>query len=408
MSGRDYLHIWYIAQSAVILFLLMVIGVWEAYHGIRMVYVTIPVALVMLLAIVSGTLASQPHWLELINRWIQALLQPLILTTIWGMITRILIVRLQLPARGIVALAMIYYLFMFAPFASEIGGQLKWYIGRILYLFWWFNIVALAMGIAFPLKFAGPHAFAVLISSGAVGAVSYFIMVTTVMRAWHLSWPGLKPQFGWGFSWWVLILLIVVDIWFTIWNAYGTGTNWKNMLFSYSISFNKPSLTLTMEALEAGIGEETMCRFGFLGCTLYLLKNVKHRVAWSVLISSVLFGAIHLFNLAGQHFDMTMVQIISAISMGAFFAVVYLYTGQLWLTMLMHFLIDWSAFTISGSSSMTGGTYPMDWITLAVEVVIFVGIAIWMMFGNRSKVMERHADKLIGEDQRFGFRLNFN
>ena len=407
MSGRDYLHIWYLAQSAVILFLLLLIGGWEAYHGIRMVVVMIPVALIMLLGIVSASVPRQPHWLELINRWLQSIFQPLILTVIWGMVTRILIVRLQLPARGIVALAMIYYVVMFAPFASEIGGQLQWTVGRIVYLFWWMNIV-LAMSIGFPLKFAGPHAFAVLISTGAVGAIAFFVMVTTVMRAWRLSWPGIKPQFGWGFSWWVLITLIVVDLLFTVWNAYGTGNSGKNMFFSYHFMWKRPNGTLTMEAFEAAVAEETLCRFGFLGCALYAFKNFANRIPYAVLLSSALFGLMHYFNLIEQGFAMTTVQVLSAFSMGMFFAVVYLYTGQLWIPMIMHFLIDWTSFTVSGTSVMTGSVHAMDWITLVVEMIVFIGVSIWMMYGNCRQVMKRHADRLIGEDQHFGFRLEFN
>ena len=407
MSGRDYLHIWYLAQSSVILFLLLLIGAWEAYHGIRLVVVVIPVALIMLLAIISSSIPKQPDWLALINRWVQAICQPLILTVVWGMVTRILIVRLQLPARGIVALAMIYYVVMFAPFASEIGGQLKWTVARICYLFWWMNVV-LATELGFPLKFAGPHAFAVLISTGAVGALAFFVMVTTVMRAWHLSWPGIKPQFGWGFSWWVLITLIVIDFLFTIWNAYGAGDSFKNLFFSYDFAWKRPNGTLTMQAFEAAVAEETLCRFGFLGCALYAFRRYAQRIPYAVVLSSALFGLIHYFNLMYQGFGITTVQVLSAFSMGMFFAVVYLYTGQLWITMLMHFLIDWTSFTVSGTSVMVGSATAMDWVTLLIQMIVFIGAAIWMMGGHRRKVMKRHADRLIGEDQRFDYRLDFN
>ncbi|HJA47041.1 MAG TPA: CPBP family intramembrane metalloprotease [Candidatus Limosilactobacillus excrementigallinarum] len=407
MSGRDYLHIWYLAQSAVILFLLLLIGAWEAYHGIRMVVVIIPVAVIMLLAIVSSILDRQPHWLELINRWVQALCQPLILTIVWGMVTRILIVRLQLPARGIVALGMIYYVVMFAPFASEIGGQLQWTVARIFYLFWWFNTV-LAMGIALPLKFTGPHAFAVLISTGAVGAISYFVMVTTVMRAWKLSWPGIKPQFGWGFSWIVLAILIIADLWFTVWNAYGTGDRWQTVLTSYHLVWKRPTGTFTMQAFEAAVGEETLCRFGFLGCSLYAFRKFTNRIPYAVVLSSALFALIHYFNLFGQSFSMTTVQVLSAFSLGLFYAVVYLYTGQLWIPMLMHFLLDWTSFTASNSTMMSGNAGAMDWLTLVLQMILFIAITIWMMFGKRRHVMKRHADRLIGENQHFGFRLEFN
>ena len=57
------------------------------------------------------------------NRWLQAIFQPLALLMVWGTVTRQIIVRLQLPARGVVVLALIYYLIMFAPLASEIGGD---------------------------------------------------------------------------------------------------------------------------------------------------------------------------------------------------------------------------------------------------------------------------------------------
>lgn len=407
MTGRDYLHIWYLAQSAVILFLLLVIGAWEAYHGIRMVVLMIPLAVVMLLAIICSTLPRAPHWLELVNRWVQAICQPLILTIVWGIMTRILIVRLQLPPRGIVALGMIYYVVMFAPFASEIGGQLQWAVGRIIYLFWWLNVV-LAMDITFPLKFAGPHAFAVLINTGAVGAIAYFVLVTTVMRAWHLSWPGLKPKFGWGFSWWVLITLIVVDVLFTVWDAYGSGTGLQNVLTSYHFAWKRPDGTLTMTAFEAAVAEESMCRFGFLGCALYAFRQFRNRIPFAVTLSSVLFGLMHLVNLDGQTLSMTIVQVLSAFVLGLFFAVVYLYTGQLWLTMLMHFLIDWLSASASGTMVMSGQAGSMDWLTLVIQMVVFIGITVWMMFGPRREVMKRHADKLIGEDQHFGYRLEFN
>lgn len=407
MSGRDYLHIWYLAQLAVVLFLLLLISAWEAYYGIHLVMVIVPLALIILIAIVCAILPGLPHWAEVGNRWLQAIFQPLIMTIVWGLVTRILITRLQLPARGIVALAMIYYIVMFAPFASEIGSQLEWLVGRIIYLFWWLSVV-ISMEIAFPLKFAGPHVFAVLIDSGVIGALAYFILVTTVMRCWHLSWPGLKPQFGWGFSWWVLLVLLIVDVWFTLWNAYGDGTNWQNALFAFHFTWKLPKLSLTMTVIEAGVGEETMFRFGVLGCALYAFRNLDQRIPWAVILSSVIFGLIHYFNLLGQEFSMTTVQVLSAFSIGMFFCVVYLYTGQLWITMLMHFFIDWTSFTVSGTAVMAGKTNAMDWITLVIQMIVLIGISVWMMYGKRRAVMKRHADKLIGEDQRFGFRLEFN
>ena len=105
---------------------------------------------------------------------------------------------------------------------------------------------------------------------------------------------------------------------------------------------------------------------------------------------------------------MTTVQVLSAFSLGLFYAVVYLYTGQLWIPMLMHFLLDWTSFTASNSTMMSGNAGAMDWLTLVLQMILFIAITIWMMFGKRRHVMKRHADRLIGENQHFGFRLEFN
>lgn len=408
MSGRDYLHIWYLAQLMVVTFLLLLICAWEAYHGIGLVFRMVPVTIITLIGLLESSWDHSPSWFKIGNRWLQAIFQPVILIVVWGFVTRSIIVRLQLPARGVVALMMLYYLLMFTPFASEIGGQLEWVSARIIYLFWWFNLVTFGMDIALPQKFMGPHSFVVLISSGATGAIAFFLLVTTVMRAWKLSWPGLKPQFSWDVSWWVILALLVVAAALIVWNAYGTGDRWYNVLTSYHFSWQTPSKMLSAQAFEAAVAEESLARFGFLGACLYAMRNWKDRVCWAVIASSALFGLMHYFNLFDQHFDMTTVQAINAFLLGLFLSVVYLYTGQLWLTMLIHFLFDWTAFTVSGTSTMAGHTSYMDWLTLLIELIVLGGISAWMMFGNRRHVMERHANKLIGQDQRFGFRLNFN
>lgn len=408
MSGRDYFHIWYEAQMAVTLFLIILICGWEAYHGISLVYRLAPVGLLVLLGLVVTLEDRTPHWLSVVNCFIQAILQPIWLILVWGILTRSIIVRLQLPPRGVVALMLLYYAVMFTPFASEIGGQLKHTFVRVLALFWWFTTIVFATPLALPLKFAGSHLGSLVISNGVAGAIAFFLTVTTAMRVWHLSWPGLLPQFGEDISWLVILVLLLADVWFTVWNAYGTPHSWTSLLSSYHFSWTRPNMDMTLRAFEAAVAEESLCRFGFLGCILYGLRNSENRVIWASLISSGLFGLMHYSNMVEQNFAMTTVQVLNAFGLGLFFTMVYLYTGQLWLTMVMHFFVDWLSFTVSGSTIMAGNVSAMDWATLAIEAILFIGISIWMMFGNRRHVLERHANKLIGQDQHFGYRLEFN
>lgn len=406
MSGTDYLRIWYRAQVSIALFCVAVIGGWEFYHHLPFVPWMIIMAVILVLALVAEA-NDLPRWLQAVNRWIQCLIQPIILVVVWAIMTREIIVRLQLPPRGVMVITMTYYVVMFAPMAGIIGGQLQWTLARLFYPFWWFSIVTGIVGVIYPAKFAGPHLFALILQTGALGALALFLMMVAAMRAWHLSWPGINPQFGRGFSWLSLAILLGLGGIFIFINAFSSGDSVKNILTSYSFANFHPNREYLLTAFEAGVAEETLCRFGSLGVCLYALRNFRWQILGAVLLTSALFGALHLGNLVEQPLAITILQTISAFGLGLYFAVVYLYTGQLWLAMLLHFLLDWLAFSTSGSTAMMGNPTLADWYLLAVEVLFFTGITIWMFLGDRYQVMERHARRLTGENQRFGYRLTF-
>ncbi len=125
MSGRDYLHIWYETQLVAALFLLLVISGWEMYVGIHQGYLMIFLGVITAIGLIVASLPAVPTWLAATNRWLQAIFQPLALLMVWGTVTRQIIVRLQLPARGVVVLALIYYLIMFAPLLAKLGVPLS-------------------------------------------------------------------------------------------------------------------------------------------------------------------------------------------------------------------------------------------------------------------------------------------
>lgn len=399
MSGRDYLHIWYQAQLVGALIFLIAIAWWNVLvndRGIRML------VFILALAALEGLLITLvkhiPRWLLYFDTTIQSILQPIMLTMLWGTVTREIIIRLQLPSRGVVAITLVYYLVMFAPFASEVGGRIHNVIARVAFLIYLFFTSITLMSYYLPSKFVDPQLFKDLIGTGVWGAVAFFIAVTVLMRTWHLSWPGLMPSFGTNWNWWVFSVLIVIYLLYLGLSA--TDVNWAK------IGAGQNRIWL-FTALEAGIAEETLFRFGILGIVLYAGRRLDQRVPVAVVTSSVLFGLMHLDNLMDQHWDMTLLQVVIAVAIGAYFAVVYLYTGQLWLTMLMHFLIDLFSFMATQTTAMTGTTTSSDWLSALLLMLYFGGTALWMMFGARRTVMERHADRFTGDHQHFDFSFNF-
>lgn len=92
------------------------------------------------------------------------------------------------------------------------------------------------------------------------------------------------------------------------------------------------------------------------------LEGVKKSILWS----SVLFGAIHIVNLKG--FDLSSIltvlsQMIYATILGMFFALVYIQSKSMWTVIIIHALIDGSAFVLNSMLSTeafqtTGGEVP--------------------------------------------------
>ena len=116
----------------------------------------------------------------------------------------------------------------------------------------------------------------------------------------------------------VLLAVYVIYVAFDIFQ-----TGW--LQFDFHVQWNR---RLVLTALEAGIAEETLCRFGILGALLYACRNLTQRVPIAVGLSALCFGLLHLPNAAVQKWDVTILQAIFALGLGLYLAVVYLYTGQ--------------------------------------------------------------------------------
>ena len=115
----------------------------------------------------------------------------------------------------------------------------------------------------------------------------------------------------------------------------------------------KPELSYLLSCLfmafTTGLFEEVLCRGfayqNFKRCFGGTVAGVKRAVLWS----SVLFGVMHLVNLSGYDLAsilQTVAQILSAIVIGVFFALVYVQSKNLWAIVLIHAFIDGATFVL--------------------------------------------------------------
>ena len=225
-----------------------------------------------------------------------------------------------------------------------------------------------------------------------------------ITKAWGLkfSW-NLKfvktSNFQLG-SW---LLLLGLMIWLIFFNTYlNIVDTWPELLSfwhwnNYEISYHFTADILAFSA-TAGIGEETIRGLEIIAL-LYAMRNFKSRITSAVIISAILFSLIHLSGLNtitnGTYYSIDMIaqQLTYALGFGLIFGVFYLYTGKLWLGMLIHFLIDLETTSSDESITMFTG-WPAAIIILVVSVLIFG----WMLTGKRRKFMEDNVDRIIAVD----------
>ncbi|MDO4488558.1 MAG: CPBP family intramembrane metalloprotease [Eubacteriales bacterium] len=107
-------------------------------------------------------------------------------------------------------------------------------------------------------------------------------------------------------------------------------------------------------ALSAGVAEEVM--FRGLGIANWMrIRRDDKAIVQSMVVSGLIFGLMHITNVFfGANLLTSVGQVIYAIGLGMLFAAVYIRTGNLWLGIIAHFIIDFTAFLDAGLVASEG------------------------------------------------------
>ena len=86
--------------------------------------------------------------------------------------------------------------------------------------------------------------------------------------------------------------------------------------------------------------EELYVRGLLLNFIEKLFITRKNRTIIAVIASSVIFGAGHIFGVLGQPIPVIITKVIWTIALGLYFGMIYKKTENLWLPIILHFIID--------------------------------------------------------------------
>ena len=128
--------------------------------------------------------------------------------------------------------------------------------------------------------------------------------------------------------------------------------------FFASLMFQRPEntpllplgriLTFVLSMMMVGVAEEFAFR-GVIAQTLLEHYGTSRGGIWKAcIVSGLLFGAAHLTNILGSAPFGVLMQCLFAAALGTLFAAIYFRTGNIWVTVFLHGMMDISSMLIGG------------------------------------------------------------
>ena len=146
--------------------------------------------------------------------------------------------------------------------------------------------------------------------------------------------------------------------------------SWLLNVMDHGLFFHATALSVVM-ALSAGFGEEVMFRGLSIPIGMRYLKG-KNKILTVALVTSVVFGLSHLGNAKGGN-AIGILQGIVTIGSGLFYAAVFLRTGSIMVTIIMHALYDWMYF-VTNPALQNGDMAAMS-VTTAVIISCVIDLS---------------------------------
>ncbi|AUD62174.1 hypothetical protein BK010_00615 [Tenericutes bacterium MO-XQ] len=130
-----------------------------------------------------------------------------------------------------------------------------------------------------------------------------------------------------------------------------------------------------LECLSVGFFEEVIFRVVLLIFLLKTFSKLKMNLIFSIVLSSLIFALSHIFNLfSGASYSDTFLQIGYSFLVGMMWAVMFLKTKNIWLTILLH-----ATFNFFGQVMFYLGdvSYRYDFYTVIITIILGLCVTIY-------------------------------
>lgn len=150
--------------------------------------------------------------------------------------------------------------------------------------------------------------------------------------------------------------------------------------FNYSPTIWKVLVEGIIYYIGVAIVEELYVRGLLLNFIEKLFYKNKNNTVIAIILSSVIFGLGHIFGVLGQSILIIITKVVWTIAMGLYFGAIYKKTNNLWLTIILHFIINVCALPYCFT---TITTYPN--ISLYIILPTYILLGIYSLYIMREK-----------------------
>lgn len=141
--------------------------------------------------------------------------------------------------------------------------------------------------------------------------------------------------------------------------------------FNYNPTIWKILIEGIIYYIGVAIVEELYVRGLLLNLIEKLLYKKKNNTILAIILSSVIFGLGHIFGVLGQPILIIITKVVWTIAMGLYFGAIYKKTNNLWLPIILHFIINVCALPYC-FTTMT--TYPNISLYIILPTYFLLGI----------------------------------
>ena len=241
-----------------------------------------------------------------------------------------------------------------------------------------------------------------VIGSGLITSIALVIAMILLIKQWGFSIrPSIKFKKSPNLKWWVLISVLVFTTWFVFFSQFvDIAQNWAGALWNWDMRLLDPNPFAISSAISAAISEEFE-RYVLILLLLVIFKKSKYQLTFTICLSSFFWAIGHYLQLMNPNSSFYIITLknIMIWGMGCLFAAVYLYCGRLEVLIILHFILDFIAYStpefVRSSSWNILGRYANGLVETAVLTLIPLLVTFILLKGKNKKVLEENAMQLI-------------